>query len=179
MGPRTGRATSFFSSPICYPIVLVKLFFLVPHRFIISICNHSYQRPPFTERTFLTSGSTANQEDLLTRDCLLQLHQSIATSSNPSLLKRRVARHSCRTHNPLMPSNNLWQWRSLPTTFPMAFFPTNNQHPSPEPVPHSPTAGVFSVPNTIHIYSSSTTLFLQASRARQHLVQRRRSPLLT
>ena len=41
---------------------------------------------------------------------------------------------------------------------PMPFFPTNIQHPSPEPFPHSPTASVFSVPNTIHTYSSSTVL---------------------
>ena len=41
---------------------------------------------------------------------------------------------------------------------PMPFFPTNNQHPSPEPSPHSPTANVLSVPNAIHTYSSSTAL---------------------
>lgn len=37
---------------------------------------------------------------------------------------------------------------------PMPLFPTNNQGPSPDPFPHSPTASVFSVPNTIHTYSS-------------------------
>jgi hypothetical protein len=31
---------------------------------------------------------------------------------------------------------------------PMPLFPTYNQHPSPEPFPRSPTATVFSVPNT-------------------------------
>ena len=41
---------------------------------------------------------------------------------------------------------------------PMPFFPSNNQHPSPEPFPRSPTASVFSVPNTIYTYSSSTPL---------------------
>ena len=41
---------------------------------------------------------------------------------------------------------------------PMPFFPSNNQPPSPEPLPRSPSASVFSVPNTIHTYSSSTPL---------------------
>ncbi|KIM35749.1 hypothetical protein M413DRAFT_325892 [Hebeloma cylindrosporum] len=41
---------------------------------------------------------------------------------------------------------------------PMPFFPPSNSHPSPEPFPRSPTASVFSVPNTIHTYSSSTPL---------------------
>ena len=39
---------------------------------------------------------------------------------------------------------------------PMPFFPSNNQRPSPEPFLRSPTAGVFSIPNTIHTNSSST-----------------------
>ena len=41
---------------------------------------------------------------------------------------------------------------------PMAFFPSNNQRPSPEPFLRSPTASVFSIPNTIHTNSSSTPL---------------------
>ena len=40
---------------------------------------------------------------------------------------------------------------------PMPFFHTNGHHPSPEPS-RSPTASVFSVSNTIRIYSSSTAL---------------------
>jgi len=49
---------------------------------------------------------------------------------------------------------------------PMPFFPTNIQHPSPEPFPRSPTASVFSVPNTIHTYSSSTGLVYGGSHPR-------------
>ena len=41
---------------------------------------------------------------------------------------------------------------------PMLFFPINIQLSSPEPVPRSPTANVFSVPNTSYTYSSSTAL---------------------
>jgi hypothetical protein len=37
-------------------------------------------------------------------------------------------------------------------------FPSLNPLPPPEPFPHSPTASVFSVPNAIHAYSSSTPL---------------------
>ena len=40
----------------------------------------------------------------------------------------------------------------------MLFFPINIQLPSPEPVPRSPTANVFSIPNTTYTYSSSTAL---------------------
>jgi len=40
----------------------------------------------------------------------------------------------------------------------MPFFPSNNKHPSPEPFLGSPTASVFSVPNTIHTNLSSTPL---------------------
>ena len=49
---------------------------------------------------------------------------------------------------------------------PMPFFPTSVQHPSPEPFPRSPTASVFSVPNTIHTYSSSTALVYGGSHPR-------------
>jgi len=38
----------------------------------------------------------------------------------------------------------------------MPFFPSNDQHPSPEP--RSPTTNVFSVTNATHTYSSSTPL---------------------
>ena len=54
---------------------------------------------------------------------------------------------------------------SLPPP-PMPFFPTSVQHPSPEPFPRSPTASVFSVPNTIHTYSSSTALVYGGSHPR-------------
>ena len=46
---------------------------------------------------------------------------------------------------------------------PMPLFPSNNQHLSPEPFPHSPTASVFSVPNTIHTYSSLVPIRVRCS----------------
>ena len=66
--------------------------------------------------------------------------------TNLSLLGRVVAARSrFAPANPLPPP-------------PMPFFPSNNQHLTPKPFPRSPTASVFSVLNTIHIYSSSTPL---------------------
>jgi hypothetical protein len=76
----------------------------------------------------------------------LRWRRNATTQIGPSLLARGVL------HFLVLPFEN----PSPPP--PMPFFPTNSQHPPPEPFSRSPMASVFSVSNTIHAYSSSTAL---------------------